>query len=244
MITGATSGIGAETARVLANSGVNVMAIGRREGAARALCEGIAETGGIAAYALGEITAPEFAIRAVSETEDRFGALDILVNAAGTIFRGAAEQTTNDDWLAVLSVNVSGTFYMSRAAIPAMRRSGGGSIVNLGSTVGLVGCAGLAAYCASKGAVVNLTRAMALDHASEGIRVNSVNPGAVDTPMLVSGHAEGAADAVYEANLASIPQNRIPHPSEIADIIAFLASDLSKHITGAALPVDGGYTAA
>ena len=123
LITGATSGIGAETARVLANSGVNVMAIGRREGAARALCEGIAETGGIAAYALGEITAPEFAIRAVSETEDRFGALDILVNAAGTIFRGAAEQTTNDDWLAVLSVNVSGTFYMSRAAIPAMRRS-------------------------------------------------------------------------------------------------------------------------
>ena len=133
---------------------------------------------------------------------------------------------------------------MSSAAIPAMRRAGGGSIVNLGSTVGLVGCAGLAAYCASKGAVVNLTRAMALDHASEGIRVNSVNPGAVDTPMLVSGHGSAGAEAVREANRASIPQEWLPKPVEIANAIAFLASDLSKHITGTAVPVDGGFTAA
>ena len=132
---------------------------------------------------------------------------------------------------------------MSRAAIPALRRSGGGSIVNLGSTAGLVGCPGLAAYCASKGAIVNLTRAMALDHALESIRVNAVCPGAVDTPMLVSGRGDLSPDRVREANRASIPQGWLPGPIEIANAIAFLASDLSRHVTGTALPVDGGFAA-
>ena len=143
----------------------------------------------------------------------------------------------------MMNTNVSGTFFMSRASINAMRRSGGGSIINLGSTVGLTGCAGLAAYCASKGAVVNMTRAMAIDYAVENIRVNSVNPGAVDTPMLVSGHGHLDAEAVREKNRVSIPQGWLPKPHDIAKTIAFLASDLSKHITGAAIPVDGGYTA-
>lgn len=241
LVTGATSGIGAETARVLAAAGANVMLAGRREEAANALRD---EVGAAAGVVLGEVTDPEFAPRAVAAAEERFGSLDILANVAGVICRGSAEETSDQDWAAMLAVNVSGTFFMSRAAIPAMRRAGGGSIINLGSTVGLVGCAGLAAYCASKGAVVNLTRAMALDHAQDGIRVNSVNPGAVDTPMLVSGHGGAGADAVREANRAAIPQGWLPKPVEIANAIAFLASDLSKHITGTALPVDGGYTAA
>ncbi len=244
LVTGGTSGIGAETARVLARAGAQVMVTGRREDAARAVCAEITSEGGSAACVLGEVTDPAFAVRAVAETEDRFGSLDILANVAGAICRGSAEETSDADWDLMMSVNVSGTFFMSRAAIPAMRRAGGGSIINLGSTVGLVGCSGLAAYCASKGAVVNLTRAMALDHAGDKIRVNSVNPGAVDTPMLVSGHGDTGAEAVREANRASIPQGWLPKPVEIANAIAFLASDLSQHVTGTALPVDGGFTAA
>ena len=243
LITGGTSGIGAETARVLARARVRVMVAGRREDAARTIVAEIEASGGEAAFVLGEVTDPTFADQAVAETLKRFGSLTILANVAGTICRGDAVQTSHDDWRHTMAVNVDGTFNMSRAAIPAMRRAGGGSIINLGSTVGLTGCAGLAAYCASKGAVVNLTRAMALDHAAEGIRINSVNPGAVNTPMLVSGHGDAGAEAVREANRATIPQGWLPKPVEVANAIAFLASDLSKHITGAALPVDGGYTA-
>ena len=243
LVTGATSGIGAETARVLAAAGAEVMLAGRREEAAKTLCDEIVRSGGTAAYVLGEVTEPGFATDAAAAAEETLGCLNVLVNAAGVICRGTAEVTSDEDWAAIMSVNVSGTFFMSRAALPAMRRAGGGSIINLGSTVGLVGCAGLAAYCASKGAVVNLTRAMALDHAKEGIRVNSVNPGGVDTPMLVSGHGDVGPDAVREANRTAIPQGWLPKPVEIANVIAFLASDLSAHVTGAALPVDGGYTA-
>ena len=243
LVTGATSGIGAETARVLAKAGAKVMVAGRRGDAAIAVCKGIAASGGAAEHVLGEVASPEFAARAVKATEERFGRLDILANIAGVICRGTVEETSDADWAAMMSVNVTGIFCMSRAAIPAMRRVSGGSIINLGSNVGLVGCAGLAAYCASKGAVVNLTRAMALDHAAEGIRVNSVNPGAVDTPMLVSGHGGAEPDAIREANRASIPQGWLPAPIEVANAIAFLASDLSSHITGTALPIDGGYNA-
>ena len=245
LVTGATSGIGAETARVLAKAGARVMVAGRRGDAAMAVCSGIAASGGSAEHVLGEVTDPEFATRAVRNTEERFGRLDILANVAGVICRGTAEETSDEDWAAMMAVNVTGTFYMSRAAIPAMRRVSGGSIINLGSNVGLVGCGGLAAYCASKGAVVNLTRAMALDHAAEGIRVNSVNPGAVDTPMLVSGHhGDGhTPDAVLARSRERIPQARVPRPEEIARVIVFLAGDDSRHMTGAAIPVDGGYTA-
>ena len=174
---------------------------------------------------------------------EKIGPVDILANVAGAITRGDALDTSDEDWASMMNINVGGTFYMSRAAIPAMRRAGGGSIINLGSTVGLTGCSGLVAYCASKGAVVNMTRAMALDHAQEKIRVNSVNPGAVDTPMLVSGHKNKTAKQVLDANRADIPQGWLPTPQDIANTIAFLASDLSNHITGAAVSVDGGYTA-
>ncbi|MDE0210160.1 MAG: SDR family NAD(P)-dependent oxidoreductase [Boseongicola sp.] len=243
LVTGGTSGIGAATARVLAEAGANVVVAGRNEGAAKALCNEISREDRRATYALGDVADPDFAAPAVGVAERRFGGLHVLVNAAGAIVRGTAEGTSDEDWNRVLSVNVTGTFFMSRAAIPALRRSGGGSIVNLGSTVGLVGCPNLAAYCASKGAVVNLTRAMALDHAHESIRVNAVCPGAVDTPMLVSGRGDAVPDQVREANRASIPQRWLPGPIEIANAIAFLASDLSKHVTGTALPVDGGFTA-
>ena len=243
LVTGGTSGIGAATARVLAEAGANVVVAGRDEGAARELCHEISGEDRQATYVLGDVVDPAFADSAISDAESRFGGLHVLVNAAGAIVRGTVEETSDVEWNRMLSVNVTGTFFMSRAAIPALRRSGGGSIVNLGSTVGLVGCPNLAAYCASKGAIVNLTRAMALDHAHESIRVNAVCPGAVDTPMLVSGRGGTLPDEVREASRASIPQRWLPGPIEIANAIAFLASDRSRHVTGTALPVDGGFTA-
>ena len=243
IVTGATSGIGEETAKVLAKAGASVVITGRREEAAKILVKNIQDNGGQADWIIGDITDSKFTNNVVSTTEEKFGRLDILANVAGVITRGDALGTSDSDWFAMMNVNVSGTFFMSRASISAMRRSGGGSIINLGSTVGLTGCAGLLAYCASKGAVVNMTRAMAIDYATENIRVNSVNPGAVDTPMLVSGHGTLNADSIREENRTSIPQGWLPQPKEVANLIAFLASDLSKHITGAAIPVDGGYTA-
>ena len=243
LVTGGTSGIGAATARVLAEAGANVVVAGRNEGAARELCHEISGEDRQATYVLGDVVDPEFAAAAVSDSENRFGGLHVLVNAAGAIARGTVEETSDDEWNRMLSVNVTGTFFMSRAAIPALRRSGGGSIVNLGSTAGLFGRPDLAAYCAGKGAIVNLTRAMALDHAHESIRVNAICPGAVDTPMLVSGRGDVAPDHVREANRVSIPQGWLPGPIEVANAIAFLASDLSRHVTGTALPVDGGFAA-
>ena len=243
IVTGATSGIGEETAKMFAIAGASVIVTGRREQPAKALVKNIQAEGGQADWIIGDITNSEFTNSIVTTTEEKFGRLDILANVAGAITRGDALNTSDEDWFKMMNTNVSGTFFMSRASISAMRRSGGGSIINLGSTVGLTGCAGLAAYCASKGAVVNMTRAMAIDYAAENIRVNSVNPGAVDTPMLVSGHGNLDADTVREKNRVSIPQGWLPKPHDIAKTIAFLASDLSKHITGAAIPVDGGYTA-
>ena len=243
IVTGATSGIGEETAKVFAIAGASVIVTGRREQPAKALVKNIQAEGGQADWIIGDITNSEFTNNLAATTEEKFGRLDILANVAGAITRGDALNTSDEDWFTMMNTNVSGTFFMSRASINAMRRSGGGSIINLGSTVGLTGCAGLAAYCASKGAVVNMTRAMAIDYAVENIRVNSVNPGAVDTPMLVSGHGNLDADTVREKNRVSIPQGWLPKPHDIAKTIAFLASDLSKHITGAAIPVDGGYTA-
>ena len=136
-------------------------------------------------------------------------------------------------------------FYVSRAAVPELRASGGGSIVNVSSTCGLVGSTALAGYCATKGAVISLTQAMALDHAAENIRVNAVCPGAVDTPMLRSGREKAPMTdfTIIAMNEQGIPQGRVPGPDEVAGVVAFLASDAARHITGTALPIDGGYTA-
>ena len=228
LVTGATSGMGAAAAKLAAVRGVH--------GAISAI-------GGCARIFIGDVADPASARTAVEMTCDAFGRIDGLVNAAGVIYRGNAAQTSDEDWARVMQVNVGGTFYTSRAAVAHM--CDGGSIVNFGSTVGGVGAPGLTAYCASKGAVAQLTRAMALDHARAGIRVNSVCPGAVDTPMLMSGHERTAMSAsdVRASNLAAIPQGRIPAANEVAELVVFLLSDASAHITGTNIPIDGGYTA-
>jgi len=245
IVTGATSGIGAATAVALGQGGAQVLLTGRDGGRAAETAAAVEAAGGSALVELGDITDSAFCDRLVGRAVEQWGRLDIVANVAGVNHRADAVGTSDDDWQWVMATNVDAVFYLSRAAVAAMITAGnGGSIVNLGSTVGMVGTAGMTAYCVSKGAVLQITRAMALDHAADGIRANAVCPGAVDTPMLVSGHAEGTtAGQVHAANIESIPQGRIPSPDEIADLIAFLASDASRHITGTAIPIDGGYTA-
>ena len=244
LVSGGSSGMGTAICVLLAASGASVVVGGRAAERAGAVVDAIRSTGGAAVAALGDVADAAQAQNLVDTALAEFGGLDIVVNAAGVIHRADAEGTTDDDWHRVMSINVDGTFFLSRAAVPAMRQRGGGVIVNISSTCGLVGSAGLVAYCASKGAVTNLTRAMALDHAAEGIRINAICPGSVDTPMLVSEHPSGTtADEVFARNVASIPEGRIPEPSEVADLALFLCSDASRHIHGANLSLDGGYTA-
>lgn len=221
------------------------MITGRNADAAEATAADITAAGGVVDTSLGDISESGFCDALVETTVERFGRLDIVANVAGVNHRADAATTSDDDWAWVMRTNVDAVFRLSRAGVKAMIAGGrGGVIVNLGSTVGSVGTAGMAAYCVSKGAVHQLTRAMALDHAAEGIRVNAVAPGAVDTPMLAAGHANNVTmDHVYANNISSIPQGRIPGPDEIAELIAFLASDASAHITGTIIPIDGGYTA-
>jgi NAD(P)-dependent dehydrogenase (short-subunit alcohol dehydrogenase family) len=242
LVTGATSGIGRACALRLAADGFAVVVGGRSAERAAEVVDEITAGGGTATTALGDVAEPDYGDAAVAATVAAHGRLDVLVNAAGVITRSDAEGTTDDEWHRVMSTNVDGLFRASRAALPAIRAAGGGTIVNISSTNGLVGGAGLAAYCASKGAVTNLTRAMALDHAAEGIRVNAVCPGAVDTRMLYS-EGSGTVDEVRDRNLPDIPEGRIPDGSEVAELVAFLADDRSRHITGANISIDGGYTA-
>ena len=242
LVTGATSGMGAAAAILLAARGAKVIVFGRDEARANAVVETIRSNGGNATAQIGDVTQSATADAVVSATCDEFGRIDGLVNAAGIIHRGNAGQTSDAQWQRSMATNVDGSFYMSRAAVLAM--TDGGSIVNFASTCGLVAAANLTAYCVTKGAIVALTKAMALDHARSGIRVNAVCPGAVDTPMLVSGHASGvSAEQILADNLADIPQQRIPQPEEIAELVAFLLSDRSAHITGTSIPIDGGYVA-
>ena len=243
LVTGATSGIGRACALRLAADGLAILVGGRDVERADSVVEEITAAGGAAATALGDVTDPGYGDAAVAAAIDAFGRLDVLVNAAGVITRADAEGTSDEEWHRVMATNVDGLFRTSRAALPAIRAAGGGSIVNVSSAYGLVGAVGLAAYCASKGAVTNLTRAMALDHAHEGIRINAVCPGAVDTHMLYSERGD-TVEEVRAANLATIPEGRIPTGEEVAELVAFLADDRARHVNGANLSIDGGYTAA
>ncbi|MET2831179.1 SDR family NAD(P)-dependent oxidoreductase [Mesorhizobium shangrilense] len=244
IVTGATSGIGEAVVQAFAATEASLVLVGRDRERGQRVLESVQKLNCPAELMLGDVTDSAFADQVINSSVKRFGKVDVLVNSAGIIRRGSAVETTDDDWGQTFDANVNGVFYFSRAAVKSMRRTGGGSIVNIASSVGLVGCSGLAAYCASKGAVVLLTRAMALDHAKEHISINAVCPGAVDTPMLVSAHRQPAtADEIFQRNIDSIPQGRVATPKEIATLTLFLASEGARHITGVAVPIDGGFTA-
>lgn len=247
LITGGNRGIGLATAQLFGQEGARVAIVGRDAGAGRdaltqLLCHTTARD---AIFIQADVTRAEDCERAVNETMRAFGKLNILFNNAGIILRQRnIEATTEQEWDVTMDTNVKSIFLMSRAALPHLRAAGGGAIVNTASYVGLVGFPGLAAYAASKGAVVNLTRAMALDHASENIRVNCICPGSVETDMIHSAwRAYGDIAQAAQVWAAKHPMNRIASPQEIARVVLFLASDDSSFITGAAVPVDGGITA-
>ncbi len=243
LVTGGNSGIGRAAALAFAAEGASVMIAARDVEKSHGVVSEIDDSGGRSAQILCDVTVPAECEAAVETTVDVFGRLDVLFNNAGVIFREkTAPDTSEAEWDTTMDVNAKGTFFMSKYAVAEM--DSGSSIVNNASYFGLVGGRGTAAYSAAKGAVVQLTRAMALDHADQGIRVNCVCPGSVETPML---QAEfdlmGGEDEVRHLFENKHPLGRISQPEEIAAAVLFLASDDAAFITGAALPVDGGITA-
>jgi meso-butanediol dehydrogenase / (S,S)-butanediol dehydrogenase / diacetyl reductase len=242
LVTGSTTGIGEACARVFAESGAAVMVCGRNAERGRAVVAAINGAGGTAEFSAVDLSVGGACERLVAETIERLGGLDVLVNNAGILYTANALDTTDEQWLDTMAVNVNALFYMSRAAVRHMKTVGRGAIVNVASEWGLNGEANHVAYCASKGAVVQITRCMALDHARDNIRVNSVCPGEIHTRMVDDILAKRGGDIATSLRelAAGIPMRRLAHPIEVARCVHFLASDLASYVTGTNLSVDGG----
>lgn len=241
IVTGAGSGIGRACAIALAREGARVALVGRRKDRVESLAE---EIGDSALAISADVSKPGEIRRLINETLSRFGGLTFLLNNAGVLHVGNAEQITEEQWDHTFNVNVRAVWLLSRAALPPMRKAGGGSIINVASTLGMVGARNRAAYAASKGAVVLLTKGMAIDHGHDNIRVNAICPSFVETE-LTAAVLDKAPDpaAVRRERTAAHPLGRLGQPEDIAGLAVYLASDESSWVTGAALPVDGGYLA-
>jgi len=241
IITGGASGIGRAIAALFARQGAAVAVVDLNQVAGQAAVDLIQGEGARALFLHADVTLAGDCRRAVLETVAALGGLEILVNNAGIIRRTTVLDTSEWDWDRVMAVNVKSVFLLSKYAIPVMAAAGGGVIINMASGWGLKGGRNAVSYCASKGAVVNMTRAMALDHAGENIRVNCICPGDTDTPML---HDEarqlGADETRFLAEAAERPMRRIGCPEDIAQAALYLASDAASFVTGTALVVDGG----
>lgn len=245
LITGGNSGIGKEMALLFAREGASVVIAARNLDKGRQTAAEIEAEGGTALFIECDVRDANDCQRAVDTAVDRFGRLDVLVNNAGVVLAGRAEETDEATWDEVMDVNAKGVFLMCRAAIPVMRAQGGGVIVNNASDSGIVGERRLVAYCASKGAVVLMTKAMAVDHATEGIRVNALCPGPVYVDRWDRRAAAGGYDVSEDLDrfISDVPMKRVGSPDEIARAALFLATDASSFMTGAAILVDGGRTA-
>jgi len=241
LVTGGAAGIGRAIAGRLAGAGAAVVVFDRDEPGARGAADALGSAGRSALAVAGDVTCAGDAERAVAAARDGFGRLDVLVNNAGIIRRATVVEMDEADWDRVMAVNVKSVFLFARAAVPVMAAAGGGVIVNVSSGWGLVGGRRAAAYCASKGAVVQLTRALALDHAAEGVRVCAVCPGDTDTAMLRDEASQlGEREADFLADAARRPLGRIGRPDDIAQAVLYLASDAASFVTGTTLVVDGG----
>jgi len=246
LVTGAASGIGRATAVLFAREGGRVL-LTDVDPSGEAVAQSI---GGEARFLRHDVTDEASWAGAVRTAVEAFGRLDILVNNAGISFARPLGEMTLAEWRRLMAVNLDGVFLGTREAVRAMRRSGGGAIVNVSSASGLVGSPTASAYCASKGGVRLFTKAVALEVAGDGIRVNSVHPGGVKTPIWAKADfwpglvaQSGSEDAAFQALAGAAPLGRLADPEEIAEAILYLASDASKFMTGSELVIDGGWTA-
>jgi NAD(P)-dependent dehydrogenase (short-subunit alcohol dehydrogenase family) len=246
LITGAGSGIGRAAAQLFAAEGAAVAVVDQRGDAAEETAEKIVAEGGRAVGIAANVAMAAQAQTAVRVAVGVFGQLDVLYNNAGINSSGSVVDATEDDWDRCFAVNVKGTFLFSQAAAPHLVGSGNGAIVNQGSVAALVGVANFAAYCAAKGAVVALTRSMAVDLAPQRIRVNAICPGTVFTPLMepmLRARGDGDLDAGLAKTVVKYPIGRLGTPEEIARVALFLASDEASFLTGSVVTADGGMTA-
>jgi len=243
-ITGGGTGIGRACALAFAREGAQVAIAGRRKDPLDKVAGEIAAAGGKSLTLSCDVTRRPSVEDALEQTEKHFGRLDTIVNNAGAVVVATVEHTSDEDWDRVLAANLTGTFFVSRAALASLRRAGGGSIVNIGSVLGLVARKDRAAYCAAKAGVSGLTRAMALDHAHEKIRVNCICPTIVETELgMQSIHQTGNAAVEIQKRIAEIPIGRLGKPEDVAMMAVYLASEDASWVTGVLFPLDGGLTA-
>lgn len=233
LITGGTSGIGLATAKLFLREGSSVAIVGRDKEKGK---EALRKLGGGASLHFGDVSREEDARRVVREVVDEWGRIDVLVNAAGLFRGGSILDFSVEDWDLVVNVNLKGTFLMTKFSLPHM----GEAIVNVSSIAGVSPYPGGSAYCSAKAAVIALTKALALELADRGIRVNAVVPGLVDTPML---RGIAGSEERFRSYSSLVPIGRVASPEEVAEAILFLASPLSSYVTGSTLVVDGGITA-
>jgi len=241
LITGGASGIGRATALLFAREGAAVMIADVIEEAGQAVAQEIVGNGGRALFESADVTRAADCKRMLNRVSREFGPIHVLFNNAGIIRRASILELSEEDWDRVMTVNVKSIFILSRQVIPLMAHAGGGSIINMASGWGLTGGPRAAVYCASKGAVVLLTKAMAIDHGPQNIRVNCICPGDTDTNMLRNEAQQlGESSDNFLAEAARRPLGRVGKPEEIAQAALYLASDASSFVTGTALVVDGG----
>ena len=242
LITGGTSGIGEATSWLFGKEGASVAVVGRNTERGKSVAKRISDAGGTAIFVQADVRKSDDCRTAVERTIETFGRLDILFNNAGTYSVNDVVGCTEEEWDDQVDTSLKGTFLMSKYALPHMIERGSGSIVNCASGWGLVGGPKAAAYCAAKGGMVVMTKAMAIDHGQQGIRVNAICPGDTDTPMeREDARNQGLSWEAYVHQMTGTrPIARMATPEEIALGVLFLASDDASYITGAALPVDGG----
>lgn len=241
LITGGTSGMGEATAIAFAEAGADVVISGRNQTRAAQILDGLGETSGRVEFVAADVRYSEQCDELVKQAADILGGLDIVVNSAGIIYHATAEETSDEQWLETMNVNLNGTFYVCRAAIPWLKNDGG-TIINIASDAALTGSYHLTAYCASKGAVLQMTRAMAKDYARDNIRVIPICPGDVDTPMLRGEFRDRGLDAEtgLRESAEAVPLNRVCSAEEVAHMVLYAASDSAAFITGYPLVLDGG----